>query len=266
MGNLNLREIMEQKNKNVPMQIPDEEEMESRLNRNNPSGGNQYGGGYPKPYPNGGKNQKTQSPTQTRPTYSQPASSTSYKESNSRTGMSDVTWHWVLKITDFITDLIKSSVVILGILAANIADTVMGSIAISLLVRPEIQQYSNYSWVNPMNFGVILSLGASSIQIYMWSLIQKKNISFKTLVNPKNWRYLPKEVGGFLAFAGLLWAIDTFLDVSPMFVFYTSAVYGSTGLYPYLVAGVTIIVIILCGFAEILTSNMRGMFGLQSPK
>lgn len=266
MGNLNLRSIMESKNKNIPLPINEiEEELENQVsNRNNPSGGNQYGGGYSKPYPNGGKTQKTQA--QTRPVYSQPTSSPSKSSSDSRTGMSDISWHWVLRITDFLTDLIKSSVVILGILAANVADTVMGSIAISLLVRPEIQQYSSYNWINPMNFGIIISLGASSIQIYMWSLIQKKNISFKTLINPKNWRYLPKEVGGFLAFAGLLWAIDTFLDVSPMFVFYTSAVYGSTGLYPYLVAGVTIIVIILCGFAEILTSNMRGMFGLQSPK
>jgi len=263
MGNLNLRSMMEQKNKNVPLVIS-EEELESRINRNQQSSNSQYDGGYSKPYPNGGKAQKSQ--PQSRPPYSQPTSPPSYKLSNSRTGMSDITWHWVLKITDFVTDIIKSSVVILGILAANIADTVMGSIAISLIVRPEIQQYSSYNWINPMNFGIILSLGASSIQIYMWSLIQKKNISFKTLINPKNWKYLPKEVGGFLAFAGMLWVIDTFLDVSPMFVFYTSAVYGSTGLYPYLVAGVTIIVIILCGFAEILTSNMRGMFGLQNPK
>lgn len=265
MGNLNLRSMMEQKNKNVPLPIS-KEELESRLNRNQSSGNSEYGGGYSKPYPNGEKNKKAQTQTQARPAYSQPTSSPSYKPTSSRTGMSDVTWHWVLKITDFVTDLIKSSVVILGILAANIADTVMGSIAVSLLVRPEIQQYSNYNWINPMNFGIILSLGASSIQIYMWSLIQKRNIPLNTLINPKNWKYLPKEIGGFLAFAGLLWVIDTFLDVSPMFVFYTSAVYGSTGLYPYLVAGVTIIVVILCGFAEILTSNMRGMFGLQSPK
>lgn len=263
MGNLNLRSMMEQKNKNVPLPIS-EEELESRLNRNQPSGNNQYGGGYSKPYPNGGKNQKTQDQTQARPAYSQPTNSPSYKPTSSRTGMSDVTWHWVLKITDFVTDLIKSSVVILGILAANIADTVMGSIAVSLLVRPEIQQYSNYNWINPMNFGIILSLGASSIQIYMWSLIQKRKIPFLNILDPRRWKHIPHDVKSFLLFAILLWLMDTFLDVSPMFVLFTNAAYGQTALYLGLVVVVTIIVTLLCGFAEILTSNMRSMFGLQS--
>ncbi len=260
MGNLNLKSILESKNK---PSLTDEFEEELENLTTNKSATARYRD-YAKPASNDTRYKNTQQ--QEKPTYPQPANSSANKLSGSRTGMSDTAWHWVLNITDVVTDLIKSVVVILGILAANVADTIMGSIAVSLLVRPEIQQYSNYSWINPMNFGIIISLGASSIQIYMWSLIQKKKISFKTLVNPKNWKYLPKEIGGFLAFAGLLWAIDTFLDVSPMFVFYTSAVYGSTGLYPYLVTGVTIIVIILCGFAEILTSNMRGMFGLQKNK
>lgn len=269
--NTNLRNrIEERKNINVPKPVQSnstfnfeeiENELEQELNRTRKT--QSYGGGV-----QNNRNSTSQLPrkndSNNRTEVYQSTKTSSLPLNSTRTGMSDAAWHWVLKIGEIVSDVIKGVVVVGGILAANVADTVMGSIAVSLLVRPEIQQYSNYNWVNPMNFGIILSLGASSIQIYMWSLIQKRNISFRTLINPKNWKNIPKEMGWFLGFAGLLWAIDTFLDVSPMFVFYTSAVYGSTGLYPYLVAGVTVIVILLCGFAEILTSNMRGMFGLQT--
>lgn len=176
-----------------------------------------------------------------------------------RTGMSEAGWRTVFKITEIVLDIIKGGMIIGGIIAANLADSIMGSVAISFMIKPEIQAYTQYSWLNPMTFGVILSLGASSVQIYMWSLIQKKKIGFRTLINPKNWKNIPKDVAGFLSVAAFLWAVDTFLDISPMFVFYTNNVYGQTGLYPYLVMAITFIVIMLCGFAEILTSNMRNM-------
>lgn len=198
--------------------------------------------------------QETRRPQQTQQTYSRNTT-----RSEARTGMSESGWKLVFKITEVVLDIIKGGMIVGGIIASNLADAIMGSVAISFMIKPEIQQYTQYAWLNPMTFGVILSLGASSVQIYMWSLIQKKHIGIKTLINPNNWKDIPKEIRGFLSVALFLWAIDTFLDISPMFVFYTNVVYGQTGLYPYLVGAITIIVIMLCGFAEILTSNMRNM-------
>lgn len=174
-----------------------------------------------------------------------------------RTGMSTVAWSLVFTITEWVMDFIKGFMIIGGIIAANLADFIMGSIGISLIVNTKI---SSLTFVNGFGFGSILSMGASAIQIYMWSLIQKRGITAKMLLTPKLWKNIPSDIKGFLGTALFLWLIDTLLDVSPTFVLFTRENFTTMPtLYYVLVVSVVIIVTILCGFAEILTSNMRAM-------
>jgi len=171
--------------------------------------------------------------------------------------MSDTAWSWVFSATEFALDVIKGIMIVGGIISSNLADFIMGSIGISLIVNTKI---SALSFVNGFGFGSILSMGASAIQIYMWSLIQKRGIPAKTLLTPKLWKHIPQDVRGFLGAALFLWVIDTILDVSPTFVLFTPENFTTMPyLYIVLVTSVVIIVTLLCGFAEILTSNMRSM-------
>lgn len=180
---------------------------------------------------------------------------------SSRTGMSETAWQFVFGATEIVLDIIKGVMIVGGIIASNLADFIMGSIGISLIVNTNI---SNLTFVNGFGFGSILSMGSSSIQIYMWSLIQKRGISAGMLLNPKMWKNIPKDVRSFLWTALFLWIIDTILDVSPTFVLFTSENFSHMPtLYSILVSSVVIIVAILCGFAEILTSNMRAMLAGQ---
>lgn len=179
------------------------------------------------------------------------------QENNKRNGMSATAWKIVFSATEIILDVIKSGIIIFGIISANLADFIMGSIGISLITNTKI---NSLTFVNGFGFGSILSMGSSAIQIYMWSLIQKRGISTRILLNPKLWYKIPKDIQGFLGMALFLWVIDTVLDVSPTFVLFTNENFlHMQWLYVLLVSGVMIIVTILCGFAEILTSNMRGM-------
>lgn len=174
-----------------------------------------------------------------------------------RSGMSNTAWNWVFTLTEWSLDFIKGFMIVGGIIASNLADFIMGSIGISLIVNTNI---NTLTFVNGFGFGSILSLGASSIQIYMWSLIQKRGITAKMLLTPKMWKNIPHDIRGFLWTALFLWVIDTVLDVSPTFVLFTPENFlNMMWLYRVLVISVLIIVTLLCGFAEILTSNMRSM-------
>lgn len=198
---------------------------------------------------------------QTRPSTQYPRPSSNTREiarKEDRSGMSVSAWLLVFKVVDLVSDVIKGIMVVGGILAANLADFIMGSIAVSFLVRPQI---STYTFVNGFGFGAILSMGSSAIQIYMWSLIQKRKIKLKDLLK---WKTLPEDVKGFMAAAIILWFIDTFLDMSPLFVLLSNTMYTEFQyVYIALVVFVAIILFILCGFAEILTSNMKSMFRME---
>jgi hypothetical protein len=192
-----------------------------------------------------------------QPPQRQPETNRSTNGRQQRTGMSDTAWGWVFSITEWALDFIKGVMLVGGIVGANLADFVMGSLGVSLIVNNRVSQLT---FLDGFGFGAILSMGASAIQIYMWSLIQKRGIGANMLLNPKRWKMIPQDVRGFLWTALFLWVIDTILDVSPTFVLFTSENFtGMMELYYVLIVCVMVIVVILCGFAEILTSNMRTM-------
>lgn len=264
MNTTNLRNrIEERKSINVPVPVQSnntfnfeqiENELEQELNKTRKT--QSYGGGF----------QSNRNPTSQLPRkndnnnrnetyYSTKTSSPSLN--STRTGMSAIAWHWVFNATEVVLDVIKGIMIVGGIIASNLADFIMGSIGISLIVNTKI---SSLTFVNGFGFGSVLSMGSSAIQIYMWSLIQKRGITAKMLLNPKMWKNIPQDVRGFLWSALFLWIIDTILDVSPTFVLFTPENFTNMmWLYYLLVTSVIIIVTILCGFAEILTSNMRAM-------
>lgn len=175
-------------------------------------------------------------------------------ETQDRTGMSAFAWKWVFNIVEAVTDFIKGGLVIGGVIAINVADFLMGSIGISFLMSPTMGDTYKLS---AFGFGAIISLGSSAIQIYMWSLIQRRGIKVSQLFH---WKRLPADVQSFLSISLFLWVIDTFLDASPLAVLFSNSMYADFPIfYGVLVFAVTILVVILCGFAELLTSNIRNM-------
>jgi hypothetical protein len=161
-------------------------------------------------------------------------------------------WNLTLTILEILLDIIKAVMVLGGVLAANLADVLMGSIAISILFGGATKDlYGIPAW----QIGVIISVGASAIQIVLWMMIKNRGYGLKDLLNFKR---LPTEVKTFLVGAVIIWFFDTMTDVSPVFLLVKESGFQQIGpLNNILIAGVTIMVVILCGFSEPLTANIK---------
>jgi hypothetical protein len=185
--------------------------------------------------------------------------SRSISVSESRTtAMTDKAWQQTIKIIDGLVNIMKAILMVAGVLALNLADFIMGSIGISLVTNTALlTQYS----ISGFGFGSIVSLAMGAIQIFLWSVIQRRGITLSMLMSPKK---LPKDVRSFISVAMVMWFLDTLLDVSPLALMFTSNMYaqgGTTGMIVYkgVIIAVTIMVGVICGGAEILTTNMKGM-------
>jgi len=193
---------------------------------------------------NNNYNYKNQSPS---PVYNN-------KLPDSRTGMSNGVWDATLKITEVMLDVIKAVMVVGGIIASNLADVIFGAAGITILFGGSSVVFNGLPvWI----IATIISMGASSIQIFLWSLIQKRNIGLSDILK---WRKLPSDIKGFLSMALIVWTFDTLIDMSPIALLVQNSQFESIGwLYWAMVTAVSIIVFLLCGFSEVMTSNMRGM-------
>jgi len=193
------------------------------------------------------KNQPVNSPSYTPPVSRQ-------SSSNDRTGMSNKVWENTLKISEILVDVIKAFMVVGGILAANLADVIFGAAGITILFGGSSVIFNGLPvWI----IATIISMGASSIQIFLWSLIQKRNIGFSDILK---WKKLPSDIKGFLSMALVVWIFDTLIDMSPIALLVQNSQFQSvTWLYWAMVISVSVIVLLLCGFSEVMTSNMRGM-------
>jgi hypothetical protein len=181
--------------------------------------------------------------------------------SEPRYGMSNNIWGITLTVTETLLDIIKAVMVVGGILAANLADVIFGAVGITILFGGTSALFNGTPvWL----IGTILSMGASAIQIYLWSLIQKRGITISQLFN---WKKIPTDTRGFLGMAFLVWFIDTLIDMSPVALLVQNSQYETIQpLYIAMVTSVSILVFILCGFSEIMTSNMRGMLMATASK
>ena len=148
-----------------------------------------------------------------------------------------------------------------GILAANLADVIFGTVGITILFGGSSALFNGTPvWV----IGLILSMGASAIQIFLWSLIQKRGLSLNQLFN---WKKLPSDIKGFMSMAFVVWFLDTLIDLSPVALLVQNSQYKTIEpLYWAMIASVSVIVFILCGFSEIMTSNMRGMLLMEETR
>lgn len=171
-----------------------------------------------------------------------------------RSGMSDHVWDLALTIIEVISDVTKATMFIGGVISANLADVVMGSITISYLFGGfNANVFGTPVWA----LGIIISMGASAIQIYLWSLLSKRNIGFKEIWN---WKKLPSDIKTFLIMAFFIWFADTLIDVSPVALLVGNSQFqGIQWLNNILIFFVGAIIFVLCGFAELLTTNMRSM-------
>jgi len=175
-------------------------------------------------------------------------------KAEARYGMSNGVWDITLKITEVLLDIIKAIMVVGGILSANLADVIFGAAGITILFGGSSASFNGTPvWI----IGTILSLGASAIQIFFWSAIQKRGITMSQIFN---WKTLPKDIKPFLTMAGIIWFSDTLIDMSPIALLVQNSQYETiTPLYWAMIVVVSIIVFILCGFSEIMTSNMRAI-------
>lgn len=183
-----------------------------------------------------------------------PNRTTSEAKTEDRSGMSETTWNIALSVIEVLTDITKGFMVVGGVIAATFADVIMGTISASSLLNP--LSMSSYN-IPSFGFGTAISLGTSAIQIFMWSLISRRGVSIKDLFTPKR---IPKDIRNFLYAALVIWLFDTTMDVAPLALLLTNKNYiAFPVLYKILVFIVGTILLILCGFSEILTSNMRAM-------
>ena len=175
-------------------------------------------------------------------------------KSNERYGMSNGVWAVTLKVTETLLDIIKAFMVVGGILSANLADVIFGAAGITILFGGSSALFNGTPvWI----IGTILSLGASAIQIVLWSAIQKRGIKLDHLFH---WKKIPADMRAFLGMAGLIWFLDTLIDMSPIALLVQNSEYQVfTPIYSAMIIAVSVIVFILCGFSEIMTSNMRGI-------
>lgn len=178
----------------------------------------------------------------------------SSKPKKERYGMSSGVWDVTLAITETALDIIKAVMVVGGIISANLADVLFGAVGITILFGGSSNLFNGTPvWI----IGLILSMGASAIQIVLWSMIQKRDITFYQIFH---WKKLPSDVRGFLLMAFTVWTLDTLVDVSPVALLVQNSEYETIApLYVAMIVAVSVIVFILCGFSEIMTSNMRSL-------
>ena len=181
-------------------------------------------------------------------------SQSSVSKPTERYGMSGEVWNATLKVTETLLDIIKAFMVVGGILSASLADVIFGAAGITILFGGSS---ANFNGTPVWLIGTILSLGASAIQIFLWSAIQKRGITLSHLLH---WKKIPGDMRAFLTMAGVIWFLDTLIDMSPIALLVQNSQYEAIEtLYIAMIVAVSIIVFILCGFSEIMTSNMRGI-------
>ena len=171
---------------------------------------------------------------------------------NDRAGMSGRGWNISLGILEILLDFIKGITVVGGVLAASIADFVMGAISISILFGANVSLYTS----TPSGLlATVISVSASAFQVYLFALIQRRHIGLAEL---RNWKKIPSDTKNIIKIGGLLWIMDTFTDVAPVLLLVRNSQYQAIPeLYYLMVVTVAAIVFMICGFSELLTSNMR---------
>lgn len=177
--------------------------------------------------------------------------------------MSNAAWEITSTVIEKITDIIKSALVILGILAANIADVAFGTIAIGILFSGSTAAtVYGFWWLDNWVFGGLISVASSAFQIILWSVIQRRGLTFGQIIRLK----IPRDIVGLIVVTGIMWLIDTLIDMAPLALMVQNSPFQTINwLYVTLVVFVGILVFMLCGFAEIATSNLRGAIGSSVP-
>lgn len=172
--------------------------------------------------------------------------------SNDRAGMSGRSWNLSLGIVEIFLDIIKGTTIVGGVISASLADFIMGAISINILFGASVSLYTN----TPVGLlATVISVSASAFQIYLFALLQRRHIGLAEL---KNWKKIPAEARTIVKLGGALWLVDTFTDVAPILLLVRDSQYKAIPeLWYVMIGAVTLIVFMICGFSELLTSNMR---------
>lgn len=186
-----------------------------------------------------------------------------HNSSNDRTGMSGIAWSIVVGVLEILGDIIKGIIVIGGVVAANLADITMGAIATSILFGGSLALLSDIVDVKNWQLGTMISAGASAIQIALWASLMRRGITLRDF-----WKVITgkahRDARAFVLAAVVIWVADTFMDVSPLFLLSENSRFMTIDwLYKSLMVSMGILIVGLCGFSEVLTSNLRSMLNVD---
>ena len=166
-------------------------------------------------------------------------------------GIMDFVW----EIADVLVTLIKGILIIGGAVASASADVVLGALTLALLL------VNTSGTIEEVKYApVMISLGASGIQLILWQIIQNKGGVRKVLSS--------KNIASLIAFVAvfLMKFADDFMDVTIVnYLMVGSVLPISLGdsLFSLLRNSVMFIVWVLTGFSEIFVVNaielMKGM-------
>jgi len=165
-------------------------------------------------------------------------------------------WETILTVLEITLEVIKGGMILLGVLASNVADFAFGAIAATILFGGADFSFYGYrsAWL-----ASLISLSTSAIQIILWNWLRQRGFKFKEIFN---FRKMSDDVQFFLAIAVGIWALDTALDISPLALLVAQS--GFQAIPKVNIALVWIvgaIMFLITGFSEPLTANIRYLIG-----
>lgn len=170
----------------------------------------------------------------------------------------DSVWNFAVVSADFLMVIFKAVMFLAGMGVAAIADWWMGAISINALFGMGVPASGFLvSFQNFLSIGSLISLSASAFQLAMWQYLSKRGIGLREIWE---WRLRPEEKS-FVVTTLVIWLADTVSDIVPVFLIMRSDMYVNyMWVYRLMVVLVSILVLIICGFSEVLTTNMRNIF------
>lgn len=168
-------------------------------------------------------------------------------------------WNVALDLMEICLDVIKAVMIVGGVISMNLLDVTMGAISITLLFGSN----TNLFGIPAGYIATAFSMGATAVQLFLWNLLVRRNIGLGDILN---WKKLPRDIRIFLPGALILWLVDTAMDTMPLALLVQNSQYEQIPFAYYaMIVCAVILVVLLCGFAEVLTLNMKDLLEVKRP-
>lgn len=165
-------------------------------------------------------------------------------------------WNIILSALEVTKEILSAAMILVGVLAANLADVIMGAIAASILFGGVDSVFYGYK---STQIAMALSLATTAIQLILWNYIRNRGFRFSEIFSFKK---LSSDIRAFLVFSLIIWFGDTLMDVSPVFLMVRNSGFQEIPSINKWVLGVVLgLFFIICGFSEPLTANISTLIG-----